>query len=642
MKRASSEQSEITSKKQKEQVVVKIPGSNGAIENLSKEEILRTYRMFRRDALKCAPHDEFNVVRPEHETQARAAAAVHLYRSFNELSQIIPKAEFVSLSSFKRARFIRDHIPNPTLTYSVYFRYNGRPRKYDSVVDDGLIKWLRDVSTTSVEKLMSGLISKYRYFHQLAVGEDEARKLKREGIRRHLNDLLRANGFRMRAPKVIEAKRCVRYETIYNWQTNRDVVVSLTSVDPDFLFNCDETNVNHKGGIPGEVACLKGTQPCIVVEDREGNHVTLFLTVSATGEVVNPIIIHGKPHEYIKPECKELVPQLRFYETENGYMDKACFKRIMIESFIPYVKEKRDKIIKEIRTLEEKLNTFSELQSDPKKKREKKEMESLLSRLVAKNTHAVLVADGHKSRYDPETLQVLRDADIDLLIIPAHSSHILQPLDLRLNGLIKDEFRTAWIEDIPTVLLATVTLKPKKGSPTELEFVKAEYDRVHMISAIRNAISKALTPSNILSAWKTAHLYPFLRDPAYTKEKELENLRELRSSSIQAKVSDIQETDGTRTGVINLPATGVINSESNLPIMREMLTREFVSVESNDSADVVVSAGPLTLFLLPSEFDAVHVGDYFRIIPGVDGNPDRLLPVSDAPLFFNYDAKDID
>ena len=82
--------------------------------------------------------------------------------------------------------------------------------------------------------------------------------------------------------------------------------------------------------------------------------------------------------------------------------------------------------------------------------------------MLTKNKHAVLVADGHKSRYDVETLEILHNADIDLLIIPAHTSHILQPLDLRLNGLIKEEFRKAWVEAIPEVLLATITMKPIK------------------------------------------------------------------------------------------------------------------------------------------------------------------------------------
>ena len=304
---------------------------------------MHLFREYRREALKCAARNALSEIRPEHRTQAIAAAAVLTNYTFEELSSIIPKAEFVSRSSFFRADFIRRHLPNPTLTYDVFFRYSGRPKKYDEAVDAAFIEWLKDARRTSVEKLMSGLISRYRYYHQLSVGKDAADRLKREGIRRRLNDLLRKNGYKMRAPKVLEAKRCLRFETINNWQNNEGVVNSLTNVDPDFLFNCDETDMNHKGGIPGKVASLEDTQPCIVVEDREGSHVTLFLTVSASGEVVNPVVLHGKPHEYLKPECKELLPQLRFYETENGYMDRACFKRIMKESFIPYVQKKKEK-----------------------------------------------------------------------------------------------------------------------------------------------------------------------------------------------------------------------------------------------------------------------------------------------------------
>jgi len=312
----------------------------------------------------------------------------------------------------------------------------------------------------------------------------------------------------------------------------------------------------------------------------------------------------------------------------------------------------------------------------------------MLNMLVRKNKRAVLLADGHKSRYDIEIFDMLRDADIDLLIIPAHTSHILQPLDLRLNGLIKEEFNKAWVAEIPKALLATVTLKLKKNEKTrrsnragpraqpeaqpesqsesqsdahsadqpeaqpeaqsgtqELEFVKAEYDRVHLVSCIRDAIPKALSPGNILFAWETAHLYPFQKEPNYSKEKEEENLKELRQSSIHAKPSDIQLTDGVMTGLVNNPdlhsATGVINSPARLPSVRWLLSHEIVTEENNDTADVCVSAEPMTLFLLPPQFDAIHIGDYFRIIPGSDGEPDRLLPVSDAPLFFNYDPKDV-
>ena len=212
----------------------------------------------------------------------------------------------------------------------------------------------------------------------------------------------------------------------------------------------------------------------------------------------------------------------------------------MKESFIPYVQEKRRKIDDRVESLKTELEELTDaVCTDAESKRIRREKKNELERLLSKNKHAVLVVDGHKSRYDPETFDMLHDADIDLVIIPAHTSHILQPLDLRLNGLVKEEFRKAWVDAIPEVLLATVTLKPKKSNtttsePQELEFSKAEYDRVHVVSAIRNAIPRALTPSNILSAWKTAHLYPFQRVPNYSKEKEEENFNELRHSTIHS------------------------------------------------------------------------------------------------------------
>ncbi len=71
-----------------------------------------------------------------------------------------------------------------------------------------------------------------------------------------------------------------------------------------------------------------------------------------------------------------------------------------------------------------------------KKKKKKKAIDSLKSI----DKHAVLVVDGHTSRYDPEMFRILREADIDLLIILSHSSHVLQPLVLTLNRLFLYKF----------------------------------------------------------------------------------------------------------------------------------------------------------------------------------------------------------
>jgi len=70
---------------------------------------------------------------PGHRTQAPAAVAVHTKYTFEELSKVIPKAEFVSRSSFFLGRF---HTPlYPNLPEVFFFRYSGQPIRYDEVVE---------------------------------------------------------------------------------------------------------------------------------------------------------------------------------------------------------------------------------------------------------------------------------------------------------------------------------------------------------------------------------------------------------------------------------------------------------------------------------------------------------------------------
>jgi hypothetical protein len=52
---------------------------------------------------------------------------------------------------------------------------------------------------------------------------------------------------------------------------------------------------------------------------------------------------------------------------------------------------------------------------------------------------ALLIVDGHSTRASTRATKALEDANVDLLILPAHSSTILQPLDLTCNGIFKQQ-----------------------------------------------------------------------------------------------------------------------------------------------------------------------------------------------------------
>jgi len=118
---------------------------------------------------------------------------------------------------------------------------------------------------------MRNMIEKYEELHNqcVALGFKICAKLNREGIRRRINVLLRSNGYRMRTPKVVDTKRCIKFETLYIWFHDDEVAKALSSVHPSFLFNADETEINRKGGAPGKVATPEGEQSCVVVEDSK-------------------------------------------------------------------------------------------------------------------------------------------------------------------------------------------------------------------------------------------------------------------------------------------------------------------------------------------------------------------------------------
>jgi len=158
------------------------------------------------------------------------------------------------------------------------------------------------------------------------------------------------------------------------------------------------------GGAPGKVACKQGERIFLAVDDPSGSHVTVFPIVSATGVIIDRVpVLHGKPTAYA-PDNLRCLKGLALYETGKGYMDKITFYRIMTEVFIPYVNKVRATLPKTV------------------------------------DMHAVLIVDGHKSRFYIPTFKALQKAGIYLIILPAHSSHVTQPLDLHLNCITKSLF----------------------------------------------------------------------------------------------------------------------------------------------------------------------------------------------------------
>jgi hypothetical protein len=99
------------------------------------------------------------------------------------------------------------------------------------------------------------------------------------------------------------------------------------------------------------------------------------------------------------------------------------------------------------------------------------------------------IADGHSSHITGNMISLCIDNNIDLLILPCHCSHLLQPLDVGVFGPMKKyhAFET------DRLVRAGIT----------------RFQRVEWVTLYQRIRAKALSIENIRSGWRGAGLVPF-------------------------------------------------------------------------------------------------------------------------------------
>jgi hypothetical protein len=117
-----------------------------------------------------------------------------------------------------------------------------------------------------------------------------------------------------------------------------------------------------------------------------------------------------------------------------------------------------------------------------------KHVTAVRQQLNQPNASAVLITDRHNSRECPEALTRLMASNVTVLTLPAHSSHIIQPLDRTVFGALKN------------YLLAKIDF-----SDTD----SASIQRQKILQALGTAFYHAVEPGTVMNGWKISGLYPF-------------------------------------------------------------------------------------------------------------------------------------
>lgn len=167
--------------------------------------------------------------------------------------------------------------------------------------------------------------------------------------------------------------------------------------DLELIHNADETFL-----FPGEervkVFCRATDGTPTNGTGKADEHITLLLCTSAAGKAMRPLVIF--PLKTLPPLTQATREYFAVAGSESGWINDDTFCRWARDEYIP-------------------------------------EINNIRARIGKPNARALFILDGHGSRADAEFRRLMSENNVDILIIPAHSSTILQPLDLCVNGMLK-------------------------------------------------------------------------------------------------------------------------------------------------------------------------------------------------------------
>jgi hypothetical protein len=180
-----------------------------------------------------------------------------------------------------------------------------------------------------------------------------------------------------------------------------------------------------------------------------------------------------------------------------------------------------------------------------------------------------MIMDGHSSHITANLIAFCMSHLIDLLILPPHCSHLLQPLDVGVFSPLK----------------CALALETDAASRVD----SGRISRVEWVEMYIRARAKAITQSNIHSAWRGAGLMPLSPITVLEKLPQRSTMTGLprtppEQPDLDLSLLDSSPPDGTELRAANLLLNSALKAAENLPspVRRytERMTRAFESTHS--------------------------------------------------------------
>ncbi|XP_053374341.1 uncharacterized protein LOC128546943 [Mercenaria mercenaria] len=260
-------------------------------------------------------------------------------------------------------------------------------------------------------------------------------------------------------PRKLESTRakCATPEVLDKYFENLKQVLTENDLldKPQFIYNLDETGLQPEHRPPNIVANPR-TKPQAITSPRSTT-TTLIACENALRNSLPPYFVF-KGKRWNPDLMKGATAGAKGVLSESGWSNGEIFQDYLKTHFIPYVRP-------------------TQASSQP----------------------ILLIYDGHSSHKTPQLISWAKEQGLILFVLPAHSSHLLQPLDVSIFGPFKNYYYSECSTYMHQHLGQTIT-------------------KYEICSIACRAYLKAMTPLNIQAGFRKTGIYP-LRKEVISPEK---------------------------------------------------------------------------------------------------------------------------
>ena len=216
---------------------------------------------------------------------------------------------------------------------------------------------------------------------------------------------------------------------------------------PQNIYNVDESGVSTEHS-PPKIVCSTNTKPQNITSTRSSN-VTIIAAGNALGNSVPPYYIFPGQRwnpDFLNGACPGAAGEM----SKKGWSNSETFHNYITKHFATYVKLSDDKT----------------------------------------SDHTLILYDRHKSHISLTLSDWAKKHNVTLFVLPPHSSHLTQPLDVAVFGLFKAIYNSecqAYMKKFPGANITSYQIAELTNKP----------------------YLKALSAENLISAFRRTGIHPF-------------------------------------------------------------------------------------------------------------------------------------